>query len=149
LEDRIIPTLRELGIGLTAYGVLSRGLLSEGAAKGGSAGGFRARLPRFQGENLAHNLKLVEALRVIAAQIGATLPQLAIAWALSRGEDIVPLVGARRRGQLADALGALKLELTAEDLSRIETVTPPGAAAGDRYVAEQMALLDSERGAGR
>jgi len=149
LEDRIIPTLRELGIGMTAYGVLSRGLLSEGAAKGGSAGGLRARLPRFQGENLAHNLKLVEALRVIAAQIGATVPQLAIAWALSRGDDIVPLVGARRRGQLAEALGALKLELTSEDFSRIETVTPPGAAAGDRYNAEQMGMLDSERGAGR
>jgi aryl-alcohol dehydrogenase-like predicted oxidoreductase len=145
VEDQIIPTLRELGIGLTAYGVLSRGLLSEGAAQGGSASGFRAHLPRFQGENLAHNLKLVEALRIIAAQKNATVPQLAIAWALSRGEDIVPLVGARRRERLAEALGALSIELASDDLGQIEAAVPPGAAAGDRYSADQMAMLDSER----
>ena len=146
VENQIIPTLRELGIGMTAYGVLSRGLLSEGAASGGSATGFRAHLPRFQGENLKHNLKLVGALRAIASQKGATVPQLAIAWALSRGEDIVPLVGARRRERLAEALGALDVELTAEDLAQIEAAVPAGAAAGDRYGAEQMAMLDSERG---
>lgn len=145
VEGQIIPTLRELGIGLTAYGVLSRGLLSEGAAKGGSASGFRAHLPRFQGENLARNLKLVEALRIIAALKNATVPQLAIAWALSRGEDIVPLIGARRRERLAEALGALSIELTPDDLGRIEAAVPPGAVAGDRYSAEQMAMLDSER----
>jgi aryl-alcohol dehydrogenase-like predicted oxidoreductase len=145
VEDQIIPALRELGIGLTAYGVLSRGLLSEGAAQGGSASGFRAHLPRFQGENLARNLKLVDALRIIASQKNATVPQLAIAWALSRGEDIVPLVGARRRERLAEALGALSIELTPDDIGQIEAAVPPGAAAGDRYAAEHMALLDSER----
>jgi aryl-alcohol dehydrogenase-like predicted oxidoreductase len=143
VEDRIIPTLRELGIGLTAYGVLSRGLLS--GAKGESTGDFRAHLPRFQGDNLAHNLKLVDALRKIAEEKKVTVPQLAIAWVLSRGGDIVPLIGARRRERLTEALGAFNLELTPDDLGRIEMVVPSGAVAGTRYPAEHMAMLDSER----
>lgn len=138
VEQEIIPTLRELGIGMTAYGVLSRGLLSEGAAKGESAGGFRAHLPRFQGENLTHNLKLVEALRVIASEKGVTVPQLAIAWVFARGEEVIPLIGARRRDRLSEALEALKVELTEDDFSRIEEAVPPGAAAGDRYGAERV-----------
>lgn len=142
VEDRIIPTLRELGIGLTAYGVLSRGLLSD--AKGGSTGGFRAHLPRFQGDNLAHNLKLVEAMRKIAEQKNVTVPQLAIAWVLSRGEDIVPLIGARRRERLSESLGAFSFELTPDEIGKIETAVPRGAVAGTRYMAAHMALLDSE-----
>jgi aryl-alcohol dehydrogenase-like predicted oxidoreductase len=149
VEREILPTLRELGIGVTAYGVLSRGLLSERAAAASAAGGFRTHLPRFQGENLRHNLGLVEALRLVAADKGITVPQLAIAWALARGDDIVPLVGARRRDRLTEALGALDVALTPDDLARIEAAVPPGAAAGDRYSADQMAMLDSERAAVR
>jgi aryl-alcohol dehydrogenase-like predicted oxidoreductase len=144
VEGGILPTLRELGIGLTAYGVLSRGLLSERAAEA-AATGFRAHLPRFRGENLARNMALVDALRGVAADHGATVPQVAIAWALARGEDVVPLVGARRRDRLAEALGALGLRLGPDDLARVEAAVPPGGAAGERYAPEQMALLDSER----
>jgi aryl-alcohol dehydrogenase-like predicted oxidoreductase len=102
-------------------------------------------MPRFQGENLQHNLALVEALREIAGDKGVSVAQIAFAWVLSRGEDIVPLVGARRRDQLEEALGALDVELSPDDLERIERAVPPGAAAGDRYGAPQMADLDSER----
>jgi pyridoxine 4-dehydrogenase len=142
VERSILPTLRELGIGVTAYGVLSRGLLSERAAV---AAETRGRFPRFQGENLAHNLSLVEALGAIAKEKGITVPQLAIAWVLSRGEDIVPLVGARRRDRLTEALGALDVQLTSEDLARIERVVPAGAVKGERYDAHAMGALDSER----
>jgi aryl-alcohol dehydrogenase-like predicted oxidoreductase len=107
---------------------------------------MRGRMPRFQGENLHHNLTLVDALRTIADAKGATVAQIAFAWVLSRGEDIVPLIGARRRDQLEEALAALELELEPDDLARIERAVPPDAAAGDRYGAPQMADLDSERG---
>ena len=107
---------------------------------------MRARMPRFQGENLDHNLALVEALREVADAKHVTVAQIAFAWVLSRGEDIVPLVGARRRDQLAEALAALEIELSEDDLERIERAVPPDAAAGDRYGAPQMADLDSERG---
>jgi len=148
IEDEILPTCRELGIGVTAYGVLSRGLLSGHWSKerGATAGPFRQTAPRFTGENLDSNLALVEALRSIADAKGATVAHLAIAWVLSRGEDVVPLVGARRRDQLAEALGATQLRLTTEDLGAIERTIPRGAAAGDRYHAPQMASLDSELG---
>ena len=149
VEQEILPTLRELGIGLTAYGVLSRGLLSERAAAAAGGGGFRAHLPRFQGENLRRNLGLVDALAAIAAEREVTVPQLAIAWALARGADVVPLVGARRRDRLAESLDALDVVLTADELARIEAAVPPGAVAGDRYGADQMAMLDSERAAVR
>jgi aryl-alcohol dehydrogenase-like predicted oxidoreductase len=145
LERDILPTLRELGVGVTAYGVLSRGLLSERAAAGESQGGFRSHLPRFQGKNLEHNLTLVAELQRIAADLGITVPQLAIAWALARGDDIVPLVGARRRDRLAEALGALDVVLSPETVARIESAVPVGAARGSRYGEEQMAMLDSER----
>ncbi len=144
LERDILPTLRELGIGVTAYGVLSRGLLSESAGSAAEAG-FRSRLPRFQGENLRHNLTLVDALREVAADKGITVAQLAIAWAFGRGDDVVPLIGARRRERLAEALSALEVALTPADLARIERAVPPGAAAGDRYAAAEMRMLDSER----
>jgi aryl-alcohol dehydrogenase-like predicted oxidoreductase len=102
-------------------------------------------MPRFQGENLGHNLALVDELRTIADAKAATVAQVAFAWVLARGDDIVPLIGARRRDQLSETLGGLELELSPEDLERIERAIPPGAAAGDRYGAPQMADLDSER----
>jgi aryl-alcohol dehydrogenase-like predicted oxidoreductase len=147
IERAILPTCRELGIGITAYGVLSRGLISGRyqADAGIGAGDIRGRMPRFQGDNLRHNLTLVEQLREIAEGKGISVAQLAFAWALSRGEDIVPLVGARRRDQLEEALGALDVALSPDDLERIEAAVPPDAAAGDRYGAPQMADLDSER----
>ena len=147
IEAEILPTCRELGVGLTAYGVLSRGLLSGHWSKerAASAGPFRQTAPRFTGENLDRNLELVEALRSVADAKGATVAHLAIAWVLCRGGDVVPLVGARRREQLAEALGAIEVELTPDDLQAIERAIPPGAAAGDRYHAPQMASLDSER----
>ncbi|UQA95482.1 aldo/keto reductase [Streptomyces halobius] len=147
IEDEILPTARELGIGITAYGVLSRGLISGHFTRDRklAANDFRGMSPRFQGENLDRNLDLVDALRKIAEQKGVTVAQTAIAWVLSRGEDIVPLVGARRRDRLAEALGATEFTLDAEDLAAIERAVPAGAAAGERYPADQMAHLDSER----
>ncbi|MEV0978014.1 aldo/keto reductase [Streptomyces sp. NPDC049915] len=146
-EREILPTLRELGIAVTAYGVLSRGLIS-GHFSGDrqlAAHDFRAHSPRFQGDNLRHNLALVESLRKIAEAKGATVAQIAIAWVLSRGEDIVPLVGARTRDRLGEAVGALDVTLDASDLAAIEAAVPADAVAGDRYAPAQMAMLDSER----
>jgi aryl-alcohol dehydrogenase-like predicted oxidoreductase len=147
IEDEILPATRELGIGVTAYGVLSRGLISGHFTPDRrlAANDFRSLSPRFQGENLQHNLSLVEALRKIAEQKGVSVAQIAIAWVLSRGEDIVPLVGARRRDRLSEALGALDVTLDAADLAAIEDAVPAGAAAGARYPEAQMAHLDSER----
>jgi aryl-alcohol dehydrogenase-like predicted oxidoreductase len=149
MEREILPACRELGIGITAYGVLSRGLLSGhwNRDRALATGDFRTRSPRFSAGNLSHNLALTDALRGIAGEKGATVAQVAIAWALSRGDDIVPLVGARTRERLAEALGALKVELSPADLARIEAAVPADAAAGDRYDAHQMAILDSERSA--
>ena len=148
IETEILPTCRQLGIGVTAYGVLSRGLLSGRWSKERelSPADFRSHAPRFSGENLDRNLELVEALREIAKTKDATVAQLAIAWVLSRGDDIVPLAGARRRDRLEEAVGALDLELDEEDLTAIESAVPAEAVAGDRYDAQQMAILDSERG---
>jgi aryl-alcohol dehydrogenase-like predicted oxidoreductase len=146
IEDAILPTCRELGIGVTAYGVLSRGLISGHWRPGAAApGDFRSRSPRFQGDNAARNLALVEALRGVAEARGASVAQVAIAWVAAQGNDIVPLVGARRRDRLAEALGALALTLTPADLAAIEQAVPKGAASGERYAAAQMADLDSER----
>ncbi|MGK5642573.1 aldo/keto reductase [Streptomyces sp. URMC 126] len=147
IEDRILPTARELGIGVTAYGVLSRGLISGhfGRDRRLAAGDFRGVSPRFQGENLQRNLDLVDALRKVAEQRGATVAQTAIAWVLAQGSDIVPLVGARTRERLAEALGALDVTLGPDDLAAIEAAVPADAAAGERYPADQMAHLDSER----
>ncbi|MEW2623532.1 aldo/keto reductase [Streptomyces sp. NPDC048106] len=147
IERDILPTTRELGIGITAYGVLSRGLISGHFTRDRQLAGndFRAHSPRFQGENLQHNLDLVDALREIAERKGATVAQTAIAWVLSRGADIVPLIGARTRERLAESLGALEVTLDAADLAAIERAVPADAAAGDRYPSAQMAHLDSER----
>jgi aryl-alcohol dehydrogenase-like predicted oxidoreductase len=147
IEAEILPTCRELGVGVTAYGVLSRGLLAGSWSNQGASppGDIRARMPRFRPENLARNLALVDALRAIAEKKGATVAQLAVGWVLSRGEDIVPLVGTTRRDRLAEAVAALELALTDHDLAAIERAAPPGAAAGDRYDERQMAMLDSEQ----
>jgi aryl-alcohol dehydrogenase-like predicted oxidoreductase len=147
IEPEILPVCRELGIGVTAYGVLSRGLLSGHWSKERPLGerDFRGYSPRFSGDNLDHNLSLVEALRKVAEERDVTVAQTAIAWVLSRGEDIVPLIGARRRDRLSEALGALELDLSAEDLATIERAVPADRAAGDRYDPRQMAMLDSEK----
>jgi aryl-alcohol dehydrogenase-like predicted oxidoreductase len=148
IEDEILPVCRELGIGITAYGVLSRGLISGHWSKqrGEQGRDFRSMSPRFSGENLERNLALVDALRKIADAKGVSVAQIAIGWALSQGSDIVPLVGARRRDRLTEALGALDVTLTSDDLAAIERTVPRGAAAGERYPAAQMDHLDSERG---
>jgi aryl-alcohol dehydrogenase-like predicted oxidoreductase len=147
IEQEILPACRELGIGITAYGVLGRGLLSGHWSKERTVApnDFRQFAPRYSGSNLEHNLSLVEALRAIADARGATVAQIAIAWVLSRGADIVPLVGARRRESLAESLGALKLALNADDMKQIEGAVPLNAAAGERYPQPSMATLDSER----
>jgi aryl-alcohol dehydrogenase-like predicted oxidoreductase len=142
-EAQIFPLLSELGIGVTAYGVLSRGLLSGSTPK--SPRDFRAHLPRFAGGNLERNAPLLEALQQVAAEKGATPSQLAIAWVLAKGVTIVPLIGARRRTQLAESLAALDVTLSPADLSRIEAALPPSAVAGTRYDEHQMRMLDSER----
>jgi aryl-alcohol dehydrogenase-like predicted oxidoreductase len=147
LEAEILPACRELGIAVTAYGVLSRGLISGhfSADRELGPGDFRAHSPRFTRENREHNLALVDAMRDVAGARGATVAQVAIAWVLARGEDVVPLVGARTRERLEEALGALEVALGEEDAAALERAIPPGAAAGDRYPAPQMSVLDSER----
>ena len=146
IERTILPTCRELGVGITAYGVLSRGLISGHWTKDRSTApnDFRSHSPRFSAENIGHNLRLVDQLRQVAESRGATVAQVAIAWVLSRGVDVVPLVGARRRERLSEALGAMKLTLTGDDLRQIDRAVPLNAAAGDRYAAAQMSTLDSE-----
>jgi len=150
IEAEILPTCRELGIAITAYGVLSRGLISGHWSKERNIGGdFRSRAPRFQGANLDANLALVEKLRTIADRLGVSVAQVAIAWvnaqATARKASIVPLIGARRRDRLTEALGALNVSLSADDLAEIERAVPPDAAAGARYPEAQLAHMDSER----
>jgi aryl-alcohol dehydrogenase-like predicted oxidoreductase len=146
IEEAILPVTRELGISITAYGVFSRGLLSTTTkVPDPSKGDYRAFYPRFQPENFQENLRLIEDLRSIAARKGCTLAQLALAWVLAQGNDIIPLVGARKTERLAEALGAVPVLLRADDLAEIDRIVPRGAAAGERYPLEQMAMLDSER----
>jgi aryl-alcohol dehydrogenase-like predicted oxidoreductase len=146
IEDAILPAARELGIGITAYGVLSRGLIT-GDWRQPKAGefDFRAISPRFQEGNVERNLALSKALGEVAANRGITLAQAAIAWVAAQGEDIVPLVGARRRDRLQESLYALDISLAAEDLAAMERAVPKGAAAGGRYPDQQLAFMDSER----
>jgi len=144
IEAEILPTVRELGISVTAYGILSRGLLSSGTARL-APGDPRTRFPRFTDENHARNLELLAALEAIAANLGVTAAQLAIAWVASRGEDIIPLIGTKRRERLAEALKALDLTLSADELAAIEAAVPAEAVAGGRYETAQVAMLDSER----
>jgi aryl-alcohol dehydrogenase-like predicted oxidoreductase len=142
-EAKIFPVLAELGIGVTAYGVLSRGLLS--GSKPAAKGDFRAFLPRFSGENLERNQAIIDTIEKLAREKGATPTQLAIAWVLAKDTDkrIVPVIGARKRAQLDESLGALAITLSAADLARIEEAIP--AVAGTRYDERQMRILDSER----
>jgi len=142
-EDRILPALAELGVGLTAYGVLSRGLLS--GSRPGATNDFRAHLPRFRGENYERNRPVIDALNSLAAAKGVTASQLAIAWVLSKGPSIVPVIGARTRVQLAESLGALNVRLSADEVATVEATVEASAIAGSRYGESQMQLLDSER----
>lgn len=147
IEEAILPTCRELGVGITAYGVFSRGLLGGDLSAGQSftPQDMRRFMPRFRPENLERNLTLVDALREIAAGKRASVAQIALAWVLSRGEDIVPLVGTTRPARVAEAVAALDLALSAEELAAIEAAAPADAVAGARYEERQMAMLDSER----
>jgi aryl-alcohol dehydrogenase-like predicted oxidoreductase len=142
-EVSILPAVAELGMGVTAYGVLSRGLLSGSAPAG--KGDLRAHMPRFAGENFARNHRIVETLRELAGQKGVSASQLAIAWVLAQGTNIVPVIGARTRAQLQEALGALDVELSSEERKRIEAAVPASAVHGTRYPEQQMQVLDSER----
>jgi aryl-alcohol dehydrogenase-like predicted oxidoreductase len=146
IEDEILPAVRELGIGITAYGVLSRGLISGhwSKARAGEQD-FRSISPRFQGENLDRNLELVEQLRTVADRIGASVAQVAIAWVAARGADIVPLVGARTRERLGEALGALEVHLSSDDIAGLARAMPSDAVAGERYPLAQLEHLDSEK----
>jgi aryl-alcohol dehydrogenase-like predicted oxidoreductase len=145
IEAGILPAVRELGIGITAYGIMSRGLLSADSARAIGAADPRVRFPRFQGENLQRNLDLVAALEQIAAGHGVSTAQLAIAWVLARGRDIIPLIGTKRRDRLAEAIGALEIALSPAELAAIEATVPSSAVAGERYDPGGMASLDSER----
>ena len=142
-EAKILPTLAELDVGVTAYGVLSRGLLSGSTPS--TRGDLRANLPRFIGANRERNQQVVEALQKLATEKGVSASQLAIAWVLAKGSAIVPVIGARTRAQLTESLAALDVLLSPEDLTRIEKAIPPSAAAGSRYGEDQMQVLDSER----
>jgi pyridoxine 4-dehydrogenase len=147
IEPTILPAVRELGIGITAYGVLSRGLIGGHWTKDRALApnDFRARAPRFSAQNLDRNLELADSLSRLAEAKGVTAAQLAIAWVLSRGNDIVPLVGARTRERLSEALGALTLSLTPDDIDAIERAIPFGSAAGERYPEHSFRSLDSEK----
>jgi aryl-alcohol dehydrogenase-like predicted oxidoreductase len=145
IEAEILPTTRELGISITAYGVLNRGMIGGGGKQPLDATDWRAHSPRFQGENLARNLALVDALETLAKAKNVTAAQLAIAWVVAQGKDIIPLIGTKSRKRLAESLGALQIALSPQDLAAIEAAVPAEAVAGTRYEARQMAMLDSER----
>lgn len=143
IEEEILPAVRELGMSVTAYGIVSRGLLTGSPIT--SPKDFRKHFPRFQSENLEKNRAIVDALNSVAKSLNATAAQVATAWVMSRGAEIIPLLGARRRTQLAESLGALELKLSPEELARIESAIPAGGVAGTRYAEEQMRWLDSEK----
>jgi len=147
IETEILPTCRELGVGITAYGVLARGLISGhwSTDRASAPNDFRAYAPRFAPGNVEQNLAIVEAVRDVASAKGATVAQMAIAWVLRRGSDIVPLVGARRRDRLQESLGALPLQLSDADVARLEAAIPKDGIAGERYAPAVLAMLDSEK----
>jgi aryl-alcohol dehydrogenase-like predicted oxidoreductase len=142
-EARIFPALHELGIGVTAYGVLSRGLLTGSALA--AKGDLRAHMPRFVGENLERNRKLIDTLNRLAAERGVAPAQLAIAWVLAKDSTIVPVIGARTRRQLEESLAALEIQLTTGEIAHLEETIPASEVAGSRYAETQMRALDSER----
>ena len=146
IEAQILPAARQLGVAIAAYGVLARGLISGHWRKTAFApGDFRAHAPRFQGADADANLALVEALRTVATARGITVAQAAIAWVAQQGSDIIPLIGARRRERLSEALGALDIHLSAADMAAIELAVPKDAARGTRYPSAAMGQLDSEQ----
>jgi aryl-alcohol dehydrogenase-like predicted oxidoreductase len=142
-EEKIFPVLDELGIATTAYGVLSRGLLSN--SQPASAGDFRAYLPRFTGDNLARNQQMLAHLQQIAGDKGITPVQLAVAWVLAKKTSIIPVIGARKRNQLAESLGALNVQFGPDEIAAIEAAVPAESIAGTRYDSNQMRMLDSEK----
>ena len=143
-EAEVLPTCRALGIGFVPYSPLGRGVLSGAVTSAAQFAGddFRAHTPRFQGENLDRNLELVARLTAVASEKGCTPAQLALAWVLAQGEDLVPIPGTKRRRWLEENVAALSVELAPEDVAAIEAIAPPGAAAGDRYTAEHMARVN-------
>jgi aryl-alcohol dehydrogenase-like predicted oxidoreductase len=151
IETDILPTARQHGISVVAYGIFSRGLLTGSALSRESAthGDIRGHFPRFQAANAEKNARLISRLREIAAEHEIGVAQLATAWVLSRGDDVIPLAGVRNREQLAEALEALKVSLSAEAHAALEREIPARSVAGDRYAPEQMAALDSERPAAK
>jgi aryl-alcohol dehydrogenase-like predicted oxidoreductase len=142
-EDGALPVCRELGIGFVAYSPLGRGFLTGTIAASGDLDGddFRRTNPRFQEENLRRNLELADRIREMAAEKGCTAAQLALAWVLARGEDIVPIPGTKRRKWLEENIAALEVTLTAEDLQRLEAIAPKGVAAGERYGEAMMNFM--------
>jgi len=139
-EDDVIPTLRQLGIGLTAYGALSRGLF--GGSIGATPNDARRNFPRVQGDNLKANLALMENLKRLAGERNVTPSQLALAWVLAKGRDIVPIIGTRRREHLDENLASAEMQISASDLDQIEREIPRGAVAGERYPAPIMSTLN-------
>jgi aryl-alcohol dehydrogenase-like predicted oxidoreductase len=144
-ETRIFPVLKEMGISATVYGVLSRGLLT-GAKASDATGDMRKHFPRFLGENRERNQKLIDALNQMAREKGISAARLATAWVLAKGDHIVPVMGARTRAQLNDALGALDVRLSAEEVETLERAVSAEEVAGTRYAEVQMRQLDSEVG---
>ena len=145
IELDVLPAARALGIAVTAYGVLSRGLISDSSDTSFGPSDFRSHAPRFQDENLTHNRALVQRLQPIAARHGLSIAQLAIAWVAAQGDDIVPVIGTKRRSRLAEAIKAGAVDLTITDLVEIDDALPAGSAAGESYAPQQMGQLDSER----
>ena len=146
IERAVLPACRDLGIGLTVYGVFGRGLLTGGWRPGEQgAGDFRTHSPRFQGEAGVRNLDVATEIARVAQSFGMTAGQVLLAWVLAQGKDIVPLVGARKPSRIAEAVEALERSLTAEQLAAIETAVPPDSIEGERYAPAQMEHLDSER----
>lgn len=143
-EDGVLDTCRELGIAFVAYSPLGRGFLTGQIKRFEdlAADDYRRYAPRFQGENFERNLELVRRVEELAREKGCTSAQLALAWVLSRGDDVIPIPGTKRRRYLEQNVAAADLELGADDLARIEEVAPRGAAAGDRYPPEMMGSLD-------
>jgi aryl-alcohol dehydrogenase-like predicted oxidoreductase len=145
IERAVLPACRDLGIGLTIYGVFARGLLTGGWSPGDSApGDFRNHSPRFQGEAGMNNLEIVAEIARVAQGFGMSAGQLLLAWVLAQGDDLVPLVGARKPDRVAEAVAALGMELSGNQLAEMERAIPPDAIEGTRYAAAQMAMLDSE-----
>lgn len=141
IEAEILPTARSLGVGIVAYGALSRGLLTAALPNTFAPHDFRAHAPRFQGENLERNLRQVERLRLLAERIGCTPAQLALAWVVNRGSDIVALIGTSKRARLTENLAALDVQLAPADVAELDALFAPGAIAGERYDERQMTIV--------